>query len=144
MSQPHVEGLTERETYDLLWAYTVTHADPDFVHQHVVDTFAAQAATAWTKPIALAMSLVGLYLAWVGGEAQVDAGAEDRANAVALERPVRQHPVDSTLTFCTGGAGSRWAGRRFSRCEDGWAGSASAQWAGLDAFPLWPRELLRD
>lgn len=63
MSQPHVEALTEHETYDLLCAYTVTHADPDFVHQHVFDTFAAQTATASTKPIALAMSLVGLYLA---------------------------------------------------------------------------------
>jgi len=63
MSQAHVEALTEHETYDLLCAYTVTHADPDFVHQHVVDTLAAQTATASTKPIALAMSLVGLYLA---------------------------------------------------------------------------------
>ncbi len=51
-----------REAYDELSAYTLTHGDPAFIHQHVVDAFAAQAADDSTKPIALTFALVGLYL----------------------------------------------------------------------------------
>lgn len=62
VSQRDVEFLTERAAYDVLCAYTLTHGDAAFIHQHVVDAFAAQTATASSKPIMLAMSLVGLYL----------------------------------------------------------------------------------
>ena len=51
-----------REAYDELCAYTLTHGDPAFIHQHVVDAFAAQNATDSSKPIGVAFALVGLYL----------------------------------------------------------------------------------
>jgi hypothetical protein len=47
---------------DELCAYTLTRGDPGFLHQHVVDAFAAQLADANTKPIRLAFALIGLYL----------------------------------------------------------------------------------
>ena len=45
-----------------LSAYTLTHGDASFIHQHVVDAFAAQHATPTSKPIGVAFALVGLYL----------------------------------------------------------------------------------
>ncbi|HEX6533451.1 MAG TPA: DUF5946 family protein [Gemmatimonadaceae bacterium] len=45
-----------------LWAYTLEHRGPDFVHQHAVDAFGAQHADAHTRPIELTFALVGLYL----------------------------------------------------------------------------------
>jgi hypothetical protein len=57
------EDMTsEQDAYDELSAYTLTHGDPSFIHQHVVDAFAAQQAAANTKPITLTFALVGLYL----------------------------------------------------------------------------------
>jgi Family of unknown function (DUF5946) len=50
------------QQYHELCGYSLTHADPAFLHQHVVDAFAAQIATASTKPITLIFALVGLYL----------------------------------------------------------------------------------
>ncbi len=52
----------ERDAYDELCGYTLTHPGLTFVHQHVVDAFAAQHATAQSKPIQLTFALVGLYL----------------------------------------------------------------------------------
>ena len=51
-----------RDAYDELCAYTLTHGDPAFIHQHVVDAFAAQNASDASKPIGVAFALVGLYL----------------------------------------------------------------------------------
>jgi Family of unknown function (DUF5946) len=51
-----------RDAYEQLSAYTLTHSDPAFIHQHVVDAFAAQSADDSTKPITLTFALVGLYL----------------------------------------------------------------------------------
>lgn len=48
--------------YDELANYTLTHGGAEFIHQHVVDAFAAQHATEATKPITLAFALIGLYL----------------------------------------------------------------------------------
>ena len=52
----------EQDAYDELQCYTLAHADPAFVHQHVVDAWAAQHADDQTTPIALAFALFGLYL----------------------------------------------------------------------------------
>ncbi|MCR4375221.1 MAG: DUF5946 family protein [Acidobacteria bacterium] len=52
----------EQDAYDELQCYTLAHTDPAFVHQHVVDAWAAQHADDQTKPIALAFALFGLYL----------------------------------------------------------------------------------
>jgi Family of unknown function (DUF5946) len=50
------------EAYAELAAYTLSLGDPAFIHQHVVDTYGAQAHGATDKPIRLVQSLVGLYL----------------------------------------------------------------------------------
>jgi hypothetical protein len=54
--------MTEQDAHDALAAYTLTRGDLAFIHQHVVDAFAAQSATPATKPISLAFALIGLYL----------------------------------------------------------------------------------
>jgi len=54
--------VSEREAYEELCAYTLSHGDPRFIHQHVVDAFAAQHADENSKPIGLTFALVGLYL----------------------------------------------------------------------------------
>jgi hypothetical protein len=49
--------------YHELSAYTLAHPNPvAFIHQHVVDAFAAQHADAHSKPIGVTFALVGLYL----------------------------------------------------------------------------------
>jgi len=53
---------TAQEDYDELALYTLAHRSPAFIHQHIVDAFAAQTASERTKPIALTFALVGLYL----------------------------------------------------------------------------------
>lgn len=51
-----------QEAYDELCCYTLTHGDPRFIHQHVVDAFTAQNADQNTKRIGLTFALIGLYL----------------------------------------------------------------------------------
>ena len=53
---------TEEEAYHEVSAYTLTHGDATFIHQHVVDAWAAQHAHAQSKPIGVFFALVGLYL----------------------------------------------------------------------------------
>jgi hypothetical protein len=55
---------SEEDAYDELCAYTIDHArrDPSFIHQHVVDAYAAQHANDQSKPIGVTFALVGLYL----------------------------------------------------------------------------------
>ena len=52
----------EQHAYNELCYYTLAHGDPAFIHQHVVDAFAAQTADENTKPIKITFALVGLYL----------------------------------------------------------------------------------
>lgn len=54
--------MRERDAYHELCAYSLSHGGATFIHQHVVDAFAAQTADSATKPIALTFALVGLYL----------------------------------------------------------------------------------
>lgn len=51
------------DLYHELSYYTLAHGDQSFIHQHVVDAYAAQCASESTKPIAVAFALIGLYLA---------------------------------------------------------------------------------
>jgi len=53
---------SEQDTFAELCCYTLARGDASFIHQHVVDAFAAQRADEQTKPIALTFALVGLYL----------------------------------------------------------------------------------
>jgi ribosomal protein L4 len=55
-------ATAEQNALDALAAYTLAHGDLAFIHQHVVDAFAAQHATTDTKPIAITFALIGLYL----------------------------------------------------------------------------------
>ena len=48
--------------YHELAYYTLAHPDPAFIHQYIVDAFAAQDAAVETKPIKLTFALVGLFL----------------------------------------------------------------------------------
>jgi hypothetical protein len=52
----------DQEYYNQLAYYTLAHPDPSFVHQHLVDAFAAQHVDAETKPIQTVFALIGLYL----------------------------------------------------------------------------------
>lgn len=54
--------IANKDAYDELCCYTLAHGDPAFIHQHVVDAFAAQDETSDDKPIRLTFALVGLYL----------------------------------------------------------------------------------
>lgn len=51
-----------RELCDELSAYTLTHGDPEFIHQYMVDAYAAQHFSRNTKQVTLAAALIGLYL----------------------------------------------------------------------------------
>ncbi|HTY14899.1 MAG TPA: DUF5946 family protein [Methanoregulaceae archaeon] len=46
-----------------LSCYTVSKQDPEFIHQHAVDTYEAQHAGQRTRSITVAFGLFGLYLA---------------------------------------------------------------------------------
>ena len=63
------------QVYSDLQCYTVAKQDPGFIHQHVVDTYAAQHAGGSTRNIAVAFGLIGLYLAlergYTGKEVQL-------------------------------------------------------------------------
>ena len=56
------DPLAEQHAYDELQGYTLSRGDPTFVHQHIVDAWAAQHADSSSKPMELAFALVGLYL----------------------------------------------------------------------------------
>ncbi|MCZ7381786.1 MAG: DUF5946 family protein [Candidatus Methanoperedens sp.] len=55
-------GQSEQEAYNELSYYTLSHGDPSFIHQYIVDAYAAQHADEKSKPITVAFALIGLYL----------------------------------------------------------------------------------
>ena len=57
---PVGDAPSERHAYDELQCYTLARGDLAFIHQHVVDAWAAQHADERTKPIGLTFALVGL------------------------------------------------------------------------------------
>ncbi len=87
--------MSEREAYDELQCYTLGHGSADFVHQHVVDAWAAQHADAHTRPIGLTFALVGLYLrvekGWSGRQVQ---RAHMRLSARTRDWPTFALPSD--------------------------------------------------
>ncbi len=57
------KGKSCKDLYHELLLYTLSHPDQKyFIHQHVVDAYAAQHITENTKPIGFAAPLIGLYL----------------------------------------------------------------------------------
>ena len=79
----------EQAALDELSAYTLTRGDADFIHQHVVDAFAAQHATTRSKAIGVAFGLIGLYLHLEGGYT----GREVQAAHIRLARKRKQWPA---------------------------------------------------
>ena len=77
--------------YHELSAYTLTHGDPAFLHQHVVDAFAAQSANAESKRIGVAFALFGLCLHVEFGFT----GREVQLAHMALARARREWPAYS-------------------------------------------------
>jgi hypothetical protein len=53
---------SDQDLYNELAYYTLSHPDPSFLHQNIVDAYTAQHATEHTKPIAVVFALIGLYL----------------------------------------------------------------------------------
>jgi uncharacterized protein DUF5946 len=54
--------ISQQEAFYELSYYTLSHKDPIFIHQYIVDAYTAQNADKKTKPIAITFALVGLYL----------------------------------------------------------------------------------
>jgi hypothetical protein len=77
------------EAHHALSAYTLTRGDASFIHQHVVDTFAVQTAGPSTKPVAVLMGLVGLFLHCERGFT----GRRVQAAHVAIARKTRAWPT---------------------------------------------------
>ncbi len=107
-----------REAYENLCYYTLAQRDPAFIHQHVVDAFAAQDSSEEDKPIRLTFALVGLYLhverGFLGKEVQLahmklarkkqtwptlarpeDRGAINAATVLAAPRDDRDKLIDA-------------------------------------------------
>lgn len=61
-SREESAAFSEQHAYEDLQCYTLARGDATFIHQHVVDAWAAQHADSTTKPIKLTFALVGLYL----------------------------------------------------------------------------------
>jgi len=64
----------EQRCYDELTAWTLAVGDAEFLHQHVVDCWAAQNAAHESKAMTIAFALLGLYLYvekdWTGRRVQ--------------------------------------------------------------------------
>jgi hypothetical protein len=54
--------MNDQQVYDELSCYTLSLRDPNFIHQYIVDTYAAQHSDEETRPITTAFALAGLYL----------------------------------------------------------------------------------
>jgi hypothetical protein len=54
--------MSDQDLYDDLACYTLSHPDSSFLHQHIVDAYAAQHVDEETKPIQTVFALIGLYL----------------------------------------------------------------------------------
>lgn len=78
----------EEDSFHELCGYTFTRGDATFIHQYVVDAYAAQNADERTKPIKITFALVGLYLFLEHGFS----GKEVQRAHMRLARPGRTGP----------------------------------------------------
>jgi hypothetical protein len=120
---------SRQEAYHELCAYTLTHGDPRFIHQHVVDAWAAQSADRASKPISVAFSVAGLYLhlerGFTGREVQL---AHMRLGRRKSVWPVFDLPADrGTVTVIDVMAEA--AGPERDRAIDRWCASVWAAYA---------------
>jgi hypothetical protein len=81
--------------FDELSAYTLTHGGKEFIHQHVVDAYAAQHVGGSPSNIRTAFALIGLYLALekgnTGRQVQI---AHMRLGRFKRQWPKREQPGD--------------------------------------------------
>ena len=84
--------MTSDDAFHELCAHTLGLRDAAFIHQHVVDAYAAQTATSATKPITLAFALTGLCL-------RLDPGFTGRAVQRAHMRLAARKRVWPTFTL---------------------------------------------
>ncbi|HSD98157.1 MAG TPA: DUF5946 family protein [Patescibacteria group bacterium] len=54
--------MTPQDAFHELSYYTLSHKKEEFIHQYIVDAFAAQTADKNTKSIKINFGLIGLYL----------------------------------------------------------------------------------
>jgi len=81
-------AAAEDAAYQQLQCYTLQRGDVEFIHQHVVDAWAAQHANAASKPIGVAFALGGLYLHLERGFT----GRQVQQAHMALARQPREWP----------------------------------------------------
>jgi hypothetical protein len=119
---------TDRATADheALQCYTLAHGHPSFIHQHVVDAWAAQHADARTKPIGLVFALIGLHLhvdkGLSGREVQRAhmALAQERRQWPSVPLPVERGTVTATTVMAAA------AGPERDKAIDAWCASVWA------------------
>ena len=130
MVEDDEETRADRASYDELASYTLTRGDPAFIHQHVVDAFAAQHATEDSKTIGVAFALIGLYLHLERGRS----GREVQQTHMRLGRQRRQWPAfdlppkrgEITVRDVVAVA----PGPARDRAIDGWCASVWDSWSG--------------
>ena len=83
------DEAAERAAQDELTIYSLMHGDPSFIHQLVVDAYAAQHVTPSSKRIGVAFALIGLYLHIERG----NTGREVQRAHIRLARKRREWPV---------------------------------------------------
>ena len=125
--------MADDAAYNELAAYTLAHGGPAFIHQHVVDAFAAQHACEDSKPIGVAFALIGLYLHVERGRS----GKEVQQAHMRLGRRRREWPVfdlpatrgDMTIADVLDAA----PGPERDRAIDDWCASVWKAWSGSRA-----------
>jgi hypothetical protein len=107
--------------YDEVYAYTMDR--PGFILQHVVDAYAAQTASADSKPIGVVFALVGLYLHIEKGFS----GRQVQQAHMALGRQKRAWPTmdlpSDRGAMTVAGVLAAAAGPERDKAIDAWCGS---------------------
>ncbi len=93
--------MDKQALYNELAFYTLAHPGAEFIHQHVVDAFAAQNANENTKWITIYFALVGLYLfvekGYSGKEVQLEHIRLSRQKKEFLPFELPQHRGNFTI-----------------------------------------------
>jgi hypothetical protein len=123
-------AMTETDAHNELQAYTLSHGNVAFIHQHVVDAWGAQHAQPSDKPLRLFFSLVGLFL-------KIERGFTGRQVQNAHRELARQKRMSAPLTFPAGNGTmtvidvmGHPPGEERDRAIDQWCESVWNAWRG--------------